>query len=136
MAFFLVCLSLWAAETQPMPKYIALLLPATYAVLGGIIWYFYGSGLIAVGMWLILQFALIFIYKWLIADLSLGLMLKFHLISTGVGMLILFYVLMPVINPDSRGLALELGLMVFGTFCSAVGFFSLSYMIIRKLIRD
>lgn len=134
--YFLDCLSLWAADIQLMPKYVALLLPALYAILGGIMWYMYGSGLIVVGLWLLLQFALIFIYKWLIADLDLGLMLKFHLIFTGVGMLILFYVLMPASKGDQGRLVLELGLMVFGTFSCAVGVFSLLYMIIRKLIRD
>jgi len=119
-----------------MPKYIALLLPALYAVLGGIMWYRYGSGLPAVGLWLILQIGLIFIYKWLIADLALGLMLKFHLISTGVGMLILFYVLMPAAYQAPGRLALELGLMVFGTFCCSIGLFSLLYMVVRKLIKD
>ncbi len=136
MLYFLVCLSLWAAEQQPMPKYIALLLPALYAILGGVLWYVYGSGLGTVGAWLTLQCALIFIYRWLIADLSLGLMLKFHLISTGIGMLILFYVLMPPQNSGEGRLGLELGLMVFGTFCCSVGLFSLLYMIVRKLIRD
>lgn len=119
-----------------MPKYIALLLPAVYAILGGLLWYVYGSGLETVGAWLILQCGLIFIYRWLIADLSLGLMLKFHLISTGIGMLILFYVLMPAQNSGQGRLGLEMGLMVFGTFCCSVGLFSLLYMIVRKLIRD
>jgi hypothetical protein len=119
-----------------MPKYFALLLPALYAILGGITWYMYGSGPIAVVLWLVVQFMLIFIYRWLIADLSLGLMLKFHLISTGIGMLILFYVLIPSLKPPNGQLVLELVLMVFGTFCCAVGLFSLLYMIIRKLVWD
>ena len=119
-----------------MPKYIALLLPVFYAILGGIMWYLYGSGLLAVGLWFTLQIILVFVYKWLIADLSLGLMLKFHLISTGLGMLILFYVLMPAKYTDPAGLALELVLMIFGTFCCSVGVFSLLYMVVRKLIRD
>jgi hypothetical protein len=119
-----------------MPKYIALLLPVLYAILGGIMWYMYGSGLTSVGLWLALQFAMIFIYRWLIADLALGLMLKFHLISLGVGMLSLFYVLMPSVRANPGKLALELGMMVFGTFCFSVALFSLLYMIIRKLVRD
>jgi len=119
-----------------MPKYIALLLPTIYAVLGGIFWYRYGSGPLTVTVWLLIQFILIFIYKWLIADLSLGLMLKFHLISTGMGMLIMFYVLMPLQKPDVSRLLLELGLMVFSVFFWAVGLFSLLYMIIRKLVWD
>ena len=119
-----------------MPKYIALLLPALYAILGGTMWHMYGSGLVVVGLWLLLQIVLIFIYRWLIADLSLGLMLKFHIASTGTGMLILFYVLMPSYMSDPGMLALELGLMIFGTFCCSVGVFSLLYMIIRKLIKD
>lgn len=77
------------------------------------------------------------IYRWLLGDKDSGLMLKFHLWAMGIGMILLFYVLFPWRTQTSTTqLTIELVLMVAGTFCCAVGVFSLLYMTIRKLIYD
>ena len=120
-----------------MPKYLTLALPLLYAVTGGFLWYAYGAETLGLILWVLLQVVIVFIYKWLIADRSLGLMLKFHLIAMGIGMLILFFVLFPGrVQQHTDQLIVEFFLMAFGTFCCAVGVFSLLYMVVRKLIAD
>ena len=120
-----------------MPKYLTLALPVLYAITGGFLWYSYGADTIGLVLWVVLQILMVLVYRWLIADRSLGLMLKFHLIATGVGMLILFFVLFPGRTQENTDqLIAELFMMGFGTFCCAIGVFSLLYMVVRKFIAD
>ena len=120
-----------------MPKILTLLLPVLYALVGGILWYTYGAEWYSIVAWVIMLFGISWLYKWLIADRDLGLMLKFHLVSSAIGMLILFYVLFPGrVQEGTNQLVLEFGLMGFGTFCCAIGLFSLLYMTVRKFISD
>ncbi len=77
------------------------------------------------------------IYNWLLADKSLGLMFRLHVYSMAAGMVILFYLLFPGRVQTSTGqLVFEVVLMGLGTFCCAVGVFSMLYMLIRKLVAD
>ena len=120
-----------------MPKNLTLLLPLLYAVTGGLLWHSYGAGWTGIAVWVVLQIFVVIVYRWLIADRSLGLMLKFHLVSTGLGMILLFIVLFPGRSQASTSeLVLEFIFMGLGTFCCAIGLFSLLYMATRKLISD
>ncbi len=121
----------------PLPKKVVLLLPLLYAVVGGYLWYEYGSSTVGLILWLVVQVLFVPLYRWLFADRDLGLMFKLHIYSMGIGMLILFYVLFPGRTQDTTGqMAVELVLMGLGTFCCAVGLFSMLYMLFRKLIAD
>lgn len=120
-----------------MSRILVYFLPIFYAVTGGFLWYEYGTGVAGIALWVALQFFIMLIYRWLLGDKDSGLMLKFHLWATGIGMILLFYVLFPwKTQTSTTQLTIELVLMVTGTFCCAVGLFSLLYMAIRKLIYD
>ena len=120
-----------------MRRRIILFLPILYALAGTYLWFTYGTKWPGLVLWIVTQVSFVPIYSWLLADKSLGLMFRLHVYSMAMGMFILFYLLFPGRVQSSTGhLVFEVVLMGLGTFCCAVGIFSMLYMLIRKLIAD